>query len=86
LRLFVKDKRERWGEIGDKLRPDPFGFSNHRFEIQEFSDSHDRFLIIDDTEVYHIGASLKDLGRKWFAFSKMNIKTAQMLNCHLTKM
>lgn len=35
--------------------------------------SHDRFLIIDDTEVYHIGASLKDLGKKWFAFSKMSL-------------
>ncbi|WP_345975666.1 RhuM family protein [Sulfurimonas sp. HSL3-7] len=40
-------------------------------EIRKFADAHDRFLIIDDDEVYHIGASLKDLGRKWFAFSKM---------------
>ena len=35
--------------------------------------SHDRFLIVDDKEVYHIGASLKDLGKKMFAFSKMQI-------------
>lgn len=41
------------------------------FEIKPFSTSHDRFLIIDRQEVYHIGASLKDLGRKWFAFSKI---------------
>ncbi len=34
--------------------------------------SHDRFLIIDQNEVYHLGASLKDLGKKWFAFSKLN--------------
>jgi hypothetical protein len=33
---------------------------------------HDRFIIIDNKELYHIGASLKDLGKKWFAFSKMN--------------
>jgi len=33
----------------------------------------DRFLIIDDTKVYHIGSSLKDLGKKWFAFSKMDM-------------
>ena len=39
-------------------------------DIKEFQHSHDRFLIIDDDEVYHIGASLKDLGKKWFAFSK----------------
>lgn len=45
------------------------------FEIREFSKSHDRFLIIDDTDVYHLGASLKDLGKKWFAFSTINKKT-----------
>ena len=40
--------------------------------------SHDRFLCIDDT-VYHIGASLKDLGKKWFAFSKMEIDTESLM-------
>ncbi len=39
-------------------------------EIKIFKNSHDRFLILDDKEIYHIGASLKDLGKKWFAFSK----------------
>ncbi len=42
------------------------------FEIKTFTLSHDRFLIIDNTEVYHLEASLKDLGRKWFAFSKID--------------
>lgn len=42
--------------------------------------SHDRFLIIDDSEVYHIGASLKDLGKKWFAFSKMNLPAEMITN------
>ncbi len=42
------------------------------FEINEFNKSHDRFLIVDESEVYHLGASLKDLGKKWFAFSKMD--------------
>ncbi len=41
-------------------------------EIKKFGKAHDRFLIIDDKEVYHFGASLKDLGKKWFAFSKMD--------------
>lgn len=41
-----------------------------QIDIFEFSQSHDRFLCIDDA-VYHIGASIKDLGKKWFAFSKM---------------
>jgi len=43
-------------------------------EIKVFTKSHDRFLIIDKKEVYHIGASLKDLGKKLFAFSKMEIE------------
>jgi hypothetical protein len=41
-------------------------------EIKKLDVSHDRFLIIDDTVIYHIGASLKYLGKKWFAFSKMD--------------
>ncbi len=40
--------------------------------IKLFASAHDRFLIIDDKEIYHFGASLKDLGKKWFAFSKMD--------------
>ena len=42
------------------------------FELKPFNKSHDRFLIIDHKEVYHLGASLKDLGKKWFAFSKLD--------------
>ena len=41
--------------------------------LRTYRNCHDRFLIVDDTEVYHIGASLKDLGKKMFAFSKLNI-------------
>lgn len=47
-------------------------------EVHEFSQAHDRFLCIDDT-VYHIGASLKDLGMKWFAFSRMEIPAGALL-------
>lgn len=46
--------------------------------LKEFDLSHDRFLIIDD-DIYHIGASLKDLGKKWFAFSKMDSKSVAIL-------
>ncbi len=48
-------------------------------DVQVFADSHDRFLMIDET-VYHIGASLKDLGKKWFAFSKMDISSTLLLS------
>lgn len=48
-------------------------------EVNEFAHSHDRFLMIDET-VYHIGASMKDLGKKWFAFSKMEITSSQLLS------
>ncbi|MCF6149986.1 MAG: ORF6N domain-containing protein [Candidatus Kuenenia sp.] len=44
-------------------------------DVKIMKDSHDRFLIIDEKELYHIGASLKDLGKKWFAFSRMNSLT-----------
>lgn len=56
LKLDVEKAREQFGN----------------FELKVFNKSHDRFLIIDNTEVYHMGASLKDLGKKWFAFSKMD--------------
>lgn len=48
-------------------------------EIKLFANSHDRFLIIDKTELYHFGASLKDLGKKWFAFSRMDSLTNEIL-------
>jgi hypothetical protein len=48
-------------------------------EVQQFNKAHDRFLLIDD-EVYHIGASIKDLGKKWFAFTLMHdIKTSELV-------
>lgn len=51
-----------------------------KIELKKFSSSHDRFLIIDDKDVYHIGASLKDLGKKWFAFSKLDIDAFEILH------
>ncbi|MCS2892291.1 virulence RhuM family protein [Parabacteroides faecis] len=48
-------------------------------DIRQFKQSHDRFLIIDEKELYHIGASLKDLGKKWFAFSKMQLDIKEVL-------
>jgi hypothetical protein len=48
-------------------------------EVLTFTKSHDRFLIIDKQIVYHIGASLKDLGKKWFAFSKINLDSGEMI-------
>ena len=47
-------------------------------EIQNFNKAHDRFLLIDE-EVYHIGASIKDLGKKWFAFTLMHDLTTNEL-------
>jgi len=48
--------------------------------ITQFNKSHDRFIIIDNQDVYHIGASLKDLGKKWFAFSKMGVGADKIIN------
>jgi hypothetical protein len=63
LKLDVKKANEQYG----------------KFEAKLFSQSHDRFLIIDDKEVYHLGASLKDLGKKWFAFSKIEAKSVERI-------
>ena len=49
-------------------------------EARTYKSSHDRFLIIDNTEVYHIGASLKDLGKKMFAFSKLDLPAHTIIN------
>ena len=48
-------------------------------ELLEFKNSHDRFLIFDKKEIYHIGASLNDIGKKWFAFSKFDIESFDIL-------
>ena len=63
LQLDVKKHNEQYAHI----------------EIKKFNSSHDRFIIIDDKEVYHIGASLKDLGKKWFGFSKMDSESFEMM-------
>lgn len=49
-------------------------------EVKTYKDCHDRFLLIDSKEVYHIGASLKDLGKKMFAFSKLSIPAAMIMD------
>ena len=51
-----------------------------KIEVKQFTKAHDRFLIIDKKEVYHLGASLKDLGKKWFAFSKMDKDSVTIIN------
>ncbi len=48
-------------------------------ELHEFKKAHDRFLILDGVEMFHIGASLKDLGKKWFAFSKFEMESLKIL-------
>lgn len=63
LQLDIKKHNEQYPEI----------------EVQLFNEAHDRFIIIDNKEVYHLGASLKDLGKKWFAFSKMQIESLAIM-------
>lgn len=67
--------------ISNELRLDLQRYNSQypRIEIELFSNTHDRFMIIDEVELYHIGASLKDLGKKWFAFSRMDIEVGRML-------
>jgi len=48
--------------------------------VMEFDLSHDRFLILDESKVYHLGASLKDLGNKWFAFSRLEASALNVMD------
>ncbi len=57
-----------------------FNLQYAQIEIKAFNKSHDRFMIIDNKEVYHIGASLKDLGKKWFAFSNFDKDAIKILD------
>jgi hypothetical protein len=56
-----------------------FNVQYETIEVKTFTKSHDRFLIIDNTTVYHIGASLKDLAKKWFAFSKIELNASELI-------
>ena len=62
-----------------KLDFEKYQTQYQNIELKEFKNSHDRFLIIDKKEVYHLGASLKNLGKKWFAFSKFEIESFDIL-------
>ncbi|MEA1986092.1 MAG: ORF6N domain-containing protein [Candidatus Marinimicrobia bacterium] len=68
--------------ITDKLKLDLKKYNSQfkPIEIKKFNSSHDRFLIIDNKQIYHFGASLKDLGKKWFAFSQFDLNAIEMLN------
>jgi hypothetical protein len=68
--------------ISEKLKQDIKKFENQYFSItfKVVKNYHDRFIIIDEKEVYHIGASLKELGKKIFAFSKMDKTAFNLLN------
>lgn len=75
LTIFTK-------EISKKLELD-IKKHNEQYQpvtIKEFNKSHDRFLVIDNEHVYHIGASLKDLGKKWFAFSKLDRSSVNIID------
>lgn len=86
LQLFTKRKKNVSVTIYTKnltkvLKQDLEKYNSQHPEItiEKFTKAHDRFLIIDETTVYHFGASLKDLGKKWFAFSKMDMEAMEMI-------
>jgi len=62
-----------------KLDLQKYNAQYENIDVIIFKKSHDRFLIIDEKIVYHLGASLKDLGKKWFAFSKMETPILELL-------
>ena len=68
--------------INSKLKLDIEKFNKQykSLNVIKFTKAHDRFLIIDNKDIYHFGASLKDLGKKWFAFSKFDKKYLEILS------
>ncbi len=87
LCLFAKKKKNVdvtvFTKITKLIKQDIEKFNSQYpfIRIKDFEKSHDRFLIIDNEKIYHIGASLKDLGKKWFAFSLMKKESvATILN------
>ncbi len=62
-----------------KLDHQKYQAQYQNIELNEFKNAHDRFLIIDQKEMYHLGASLKDLGKKWFAFSRFEMQALEIL-------
>lgn len=87
LNLFTKRKKNvtvviYTGNLSKALITDLKKFNDQypKIDAKEFKHSHDRFIIIDDEDVYHFGASLKDLGKKWFAFSKFEMKALELLD------
>ena len=86
LNLFTKKKKNVKVTIFTKKSTktmlqdaEKFNAQYPSVELKKFTKAHDRFLIIDDKHVYHFGASLKDLGKKWFAFSKMDKSAFSLL-------
>lgn len=75
VQLFTKSTSKTLA-LDVKKANEQFG----HFTVHELHSSHDRFLIIDRVELYHLGASLKDLGKKWFAFSKLEGMTETILD------
>jgi len=63
-----------------KLDVEKYNAQYPEIEIKPFTKSHDRFLIIDKKDIYHLGASIKDLGKKWFAFSKLDKDSLTILD------
>jgi len=86
LTLLSKRKKEvkatiYTNSISKQLKLDIIKYNAQYPEIELvlFTKSHDRFLIIDNSTVYHIGASLKDLGKKWFAFSVIKLDAKELI-------
>ncbi len=89
LTLFSKRKKDvkvtiYTRKITEELKLDlkKFNSQYQKIEIKETSKFHDRFLIIDKKDIFHFGASLKDLGEKCFAFSKFEKETFDVLNSY----
>ncbi len=74
VKIFTKNINKQL-----KLDLEKYNSQYKPIKLKRFDKAHDRFLIIDNKDIYHFGASLKDLGKKWFAFSKFDMKAVEIL-------
>lgn len=87
FKLFTKTKPDiivtiYTKEVTSTLKQDVRKYNSQysKISLKELTKAHDRFLILDENELYHFGASIKDLGKKWFAFSKMEMDPAEIIS------
>ncbi|MFA7056511.1 MAG: ORF6N domain-containing protein [Candidatus Cloacimonadales bacterium] len=77
---YDKNLRFQIGTSTLKQDVEKYNSQYPKISLNKLTKTHDRFLILDNKDLYHFGASIKDLGKKWFAFSKMEMNPTDIVS------